>query len=71
MKNFDSATGLAKGSFGIGTYSQGKKKPFPGIVLPDGAVIDVSDRYYDTHAIFNEWEKSFDILFELAEKNSQ
>lgn len=69
MTEFNPATGLAEGSFGIGTYSMSEGKPFPGIVLPDGGVIDVSDRFYDTHAIFDDWEKNFDILVDIVAKD--
>lgn len=68
MTEFHSATGLANGSFGIGTYSTAAGKPFPGLVLPDGTVIDLSDRWYDTHAIFDEWDRAFDVLVDLAAK---
>lgn len=65
MTNFDPATGLARGSFGVGTYRNGGR-PFPGLVQPDGAVLDLSDRFADTHAIFDDWERSFDTLAALA-----
>jgi len=67
MTDFHPATGLASGSFGIGTYAAGGK-PFPGLVLPDGTVIDLSDRWYDTHAIFDHWDRSFDTLVDVAAK---
>jgi len=70
MKQINSATGLVEGSFGIGTYSIGEGKPFPGIVLPDGAVIDVSSHYYDTHAIFEDWDAAFDLLYDIAQKQT-
>lgn len=60
------ATGLVKGSFGIGTYRAGSKS-FPGLVRPDGAVLNLSERYIDTHAIFDDWDRAFDTLFDLSE----
>jgi 2-keto-4-pentenoate hydratase/2-oxohepta-3-ene-1,7-dioic acid hydratase in catechol pathway len=69
MTEFSSATGLAEGSFGIGTYSKTGEKPFPGLVLPDGGVIDLSHSWYDTHAIFEDWERAFDLLVDMAAKD--
>ena len=57
---FDPATGLARGTFGIGTYRESGGAPFPGLVLPDGAMIDLSPHYRDTHAVFDDWERAFD-----------
>ena len=68
MTNFNPATGLISGSFGIGTYKTTGGKPFPGLVLPDGTVIDLSDRWYDTHAIFDEWDRAFDALVDISAK---
>lgn len=61
-------TGLREGSFGIGTYAEGDRK-FPGLVKPNGDTVDLSDRFYDTHAIFEDWERSFDILVDIAAKS--
>lgn len=58
-------TNLAEGSFAIGTFMRDGRS-FPAIVLPDGQVIEVGDRFHDTHAIFDEWERSFDILADAA-----
>jgi 2,4-diketo-3-deoxy-L-fuconate hydrolase len=69
MTKFNPATGLAEGSFGIGTYAQQGGKPFPGLVLPDGGVIALSSRWYDTHAVFDDWERSFDALVDIAAKD--
>ena len=66
MTQFNPATGLADGSFGIGTFAQGTGKGFPAIVLPDGGVIPLGERWHDTHAIFDEWDRNFDILVDLA-----
>jgi hypothetical protein len=42
MSAIDAATGLARGSFGLGTFRCDGGAPFPGLVLPDGAVVDLS-----------------------------
>lgn len=68
MTEFHPATGLATDSFGIGTYSASGGKSFPGLVLPDGTVLDLSGRWHDTHAIFDEWERAFDALVDLSAK---
>lgn len=60
-------TGLREGSFGIGTYADGDRK-FPGLVKPDGATVDLSDRFSDTHAIFEDWDRNFDTLVDVAAK---
>lgn len=66
MTEFDPATGLARGSFGVGTYQLPGAAPFPGLVLAGGAVIDLSSRYRDTHAILDDWEPALDWLADLA-----
>jgi 2-keto-4-pentenoate hydratase/2-oxohepta-3-ene-1,7-dioic acid hydratase in catechol pathway len=66
MTDFHSATGLATGSFGIGTYSSDNAPAFPGLVLPDGTVLDVSARWRDTHAIFDDWDRAFDTLVDIS-----
>jgi len=70
MTEFDPATGLARGSFGVGTYRSPGAAAFPGLVLADGAVIDVSGRYRDTHAILDDWERALDWLADLAATHS-
>lgn len=70
MTQFNPATGLAEGSFGIGTYARAGRKSFPGLVQPDGGVIDLSDHWYDTHAIFDDWERAFDTLVDLAARDA-
>lgn len=68
MTQFNPATGLAEDSFGIGTYALPGHKAFPGIVLPDGTTLDLSARWRDTHAIFDEWDRAFDTLVDLTAK---
>ncbi len=70
MTTFNPATGLAEGSFGIGTFSRPDSKPFPALVQPDGGVIDLSGQWYDTHAIFDDWDRNFDALVDIAAKDS-
>lgn len=66
-QNVHPATGLLTGTFGIGTF-QHEARSFPGLVKPDGGVIDLSNAYYDTHAIFDDWSRNFDALVDLAAK---
>ena len=69
MTKFHQETGLAAGSFGIGTFSQEGGKAFPALVQPDGGVISVANHWYDTHAIFEDWERSFDALVDIAARD--
>jgi 2-keto-4-pentenoate hydratase/2-oxohepta-3-ene-1,7-dioic acid hydratase in catechol pathway len=64
IENINPATGLLGGSFGVGTYEAGERN-FPGIVRPNGDVIDVSSNFHDTHAIFDNWDRNFDALVDL------
>jgi 2,4-diketo-3-deoxy-L-fuconate hydrolase len=68
MTHFNSATGLALGSFGIGTYRVPGGKAFPGLVLDDGTVLDLSESYASTHAIFDDWDRALDGFVDLAAK---
>jgi 2,4-didehydro-3-deoxy-L-rhamnonate hydrolase len=67
MADFDPVTGLARGSFGFGTFEH-RGRRFPGIAQYGGAVIDVSDRFRDTHAILDDWEHNFDLLVDIEAK---
>ena len=67
MTQFHPATGLATGSFGIGTFRH-NGRGFPGLVQPDGTVFDLSATFADAHAIFDDWQRSFDQLINLAAK---
>lgn len=71
MTKFNDATGLAEGSFGVGTYQTANGKVFPGLVLPDGTVFDLSESYYDTHAIFADWDRAVDGMNDLATKRGK
>ncbi|GGM94811.1 hydrolase [Lentzea pudingi] len=55
------STGLRAGTFGIGTF-EASGRTFPGLVLPDGEVIDVGDRFTDTHEIFGDWPRNLELL---------
>jgi 2,4-diketo-3-deoxy-L-fuconate hydrolase len=68
MTTFHSATGLALGSFGIGTFRAVAGKPFPALVKPDGTVYDLSATYHDTHAILDNWDRALDQFQTLAEQ---
>jgi 2,4-didehydro-3-deoxy-L-rhamnonate hydrolase len=70
MTDFHPATGLALNSFGIGTYAEPGKGSFPGLVKPDGTVLGLSEHWYDTHAIFDDWDRNFDKLVDLSEQDS-
>jgi 2,4-didehydro-3-deoxy-L-rhamnonate hydrolase len=70
MSDFDPATGLARGTFGIATL-RGDGRAFPALVLADGTVHDLSGRFADTHAIFDDWQRSFDTLTELAGRGGE
>jgi 2,4-didehydro-3-deoxy-L-rhamnonate hydrolase len=67
VTTFDPATGLALGSFGIGSFRSAASKPFPALVKPDGTVYDLSANYHDTHAIFDDWDRALDRCQTLAE----
>lgn len=71
MTAFNSATGLAEGSFGIGTYRAGTGPAFPGLVRPDGTTFDLSYLYTDTHAIFSDWDRALDAFSDLAVKGAR
>lgn len=64
------ATGLVRGSFGVGTY-RANGRTFPGLVQPDGTVFDLSDRYHDTHAIFDDWDRALDLLADMAARGGE
>jgi len=58
-------TGLLPDTFGIATLDAGDRR-FAALVRPDGDVVDVSDYFRDTHAIFDAWPSSFQTLRQLA-----
>jgi 2-keto-4-pentenoate hydratase/2-oxohepta-3-ene-1,7-dioic acid hydratase in catechol pathway len=62
-------TGLRPGTFGIAALDV--HGPTPTLVLPDGEVIDVSDLYPSTRAIFEDWEQAFPALQRAAERTPQ
>lgn len=66
----DPATGLVRGSFGIGMY-RAKGHDFAGVVRPDGTIEDLSPAYADTLAIFNDWERAFDHCNDIAARPAQ
>lgn len=63
------ATGLIKGSFGIGTY-RAHGKVFPGLVQADGGVYDLSPLYPDTLALFEDWDRALDLLADISAKDA-
>jgi 2,4-didehydro-3-deoxy-L-rhamnonate hydrolase len=62
----DTATGLKRGTFGLGTFAAGQGSPFPALVNPDGTVVDLSARYRDLHAVLDDWDRSFAKLVDIA-----
>ena len=64
MQDLDPATGLKAGTFGFGTYEH-RGRRFPGLVQPDGALIDLSQRFRDTHEILDDWESNLQILMDV------
>jgi 2-keto-4-pentenoate hydratase/2-oxohepta-3-ene-1,7-dioic acid hydratase in catechol pathway len=69
--NVDKNTGLAKGSFGIGSFRRSGGPEFPALVLPDGAVLELTQHYHDTHAILDDWDRALDRLHQLAQRRDQ
>lgn len=65
-RDIDETTGLRKGSFGIGTYRAADGRVFPGLVHPDGRTVDLTSRWADTHAVFDDWDRNFDRLVDIA-----
>ena len=66
----DPATGLRAGTFAVGTFASGGRS-FPALVHPDGSVVDLSDRFRDTHEIFDDWERIFAVLGDLSAESGR
>lgn len=60
-----SPVGLAEGTFGVARVRDAGGD-FPAIVRADGTLCDVSPHYADTHAIFEDWDRAFLLLGDLA-----
>lgn len=69
-EGIDPETGLVAGSFGIGTFRTGGAA-FPGMVVPGGALFDLSDLYHDTHALFDDWDRAVDRANDIAVKQDR
>lgn len=67
--NVNPTTGLLNGTFGIGTFAVAGRD-VPGLVRPNGEGLDLSDRFPDTHAIFDDWERNFDRLVDIEAKHA-
>ncbi|MYQ30438.1 fumarylacetoacetate hydrolase family protein [Streptomyces sp. SID4956] len=65
MTTVHPVTGLVQGTFGIGTFAAGHRI-FPALVRPDGGAVDVSERFHDTHAVFDDWPAAFAVLSRTA-----
>ncbi|HWH95281.1 MAG TPA: fumarylacetoacetate hydrolase family protein [Baekduia sp.] len=70
MTEFDDITGLAHGTFGIATL-RGQERAFPALVQSDGTVHDLSERWSDTHAILDDWDRSLDALVAIADRGGE
>ena len=57
--------GVRPGQFALGTFA-GDGRVFPGLVLPDDRVHDLSERFPNARAIFEEWDASLPLLMEIA-----
>lgn len=63
----NASTGLADGTFGIGTFSH-DGRIFPALIRAGGDLIDLSKQFSDTHEIFEDWERNFDLLVDREAK---
>ncbi|HWI85856.1 MAG TPA: fumarylacetoacetate hydrolase family protein [Sphingomonas sp.] len=61
MRPANPATGLAEGTFGLSKVSQGERA-FHALVRPNGEVIDISDLYPNSQAIYGDWPRTFATL---------
>jgi 2,4-didehydro-3-deoxy-L-rhamnonate hydrolase len=64
LTDINPVTGLREGTFGIATLMS--DHVFPAIVRPDGGVLDVSDRFRDTHELVAGWTRHLPGLAEIA-----
>lgn len=71
MTDPESPTGLARGTFGVGSFRVTGGTPFAGLVLSDGAVIDLAPAYRDTDAVFVDWERALDHMHAFATKRDR
>jgi 2-keto-4-pentenoate hydratase/2-oxohepta-3-ene-1,7-dioic acid hydratase in catechol pathway len=71
MTEFHPVTGLASGSFGIGTFRNQEASDFPALVLPDGVTFDLSHWYRDTHALLDDWDRALERLNDLAHRRDR
>lgn len=65
----DPVTNLRAGTFAVGTFERSGRS-FPALVRADGSVIDLSDRFRDTHAILDDWKTNFAVLGDLSADSS-
>lgn len=64
MRETNPITGLAVDTFGLSKVDDGTRQ-FHAIVRPNGEVIDISREYQTSQAIYGDWKKSFDRLFDI------
>lgn len=63
--NINETTGLRDDAFAFGTFEH-EDRVFPALVHPDGQVVDISDRFTDTHEILDDWDTGLAALKEIA-----
>lgn len=66
----DPATNLRVGTFAVGTFESAGRS-FPALVRADGTVVDLSDRFRDTHDIFDDWTMNFAVLGDLSAESGR
>ncbi len=60
---------IPDGQFALGTFAANDSPAFAGLVLPGDRVADLSGRFADTRAIFEQWDAVLQELTELAASN--
>jgi 2-keto-4-pentenoate hydratase/2-oxohepta-3-ene-1,7-dioic acid hydratase in catechol pathway len=60
---------LPAGAFGVGKFATQDGTEFPGLVLPEDLVLDVSASFLTTEEIFDDWDRSLPALEALAADN--
>lgn len=71
MTDLDPITGLARGTFGVGTYRSRGGRAFPGLVLADGTVFDLRPDWRDTDEIFADWDRALAQFHDLNVKRGR
>lgn len=69
MKPVNETTGLAEGTFGLSKLSDGERGFF-ALVRPSGEVIDLSGTFDTSQQLYENWDRNFDALVDLNEKEA-